>query len=155
MGLWLASLNLISICTAYLEVAQMDILRAVEYLVGRILHLLNDDKVRVQHYPLSHSEEVSSTISCHTEDSQCTTVSNRECWGLFHRAIDKELDIFRLGLITPVERIPILRIQRDAEVSLVHVIVGLTEHNVLSSQVADDILRRHLNNPREQRQFLG
>ena len=66
-----------------------------------------------------------------------------------------ELAVPGLILVAPVERMPVLWLQRDAVLPLAHLEVRLLEEYLLVGQIGHDELRRNFHDTREHRFLLG
>ena len=125
---------------ANLEVAQIDVLALVVNLVGGMIHLLNDDEVRVEHHSVRHLEEVLLALHSHVGQRLAATVRDLEGGCGLGGTVHEEFHVFWGVFVRPVEWLAILWLQGHVEIRLVHSIVGLAKVNVTLGLIADNVL---------------
>jgi hypothetical protein len=150
-----ACLDVLHFLPSSLEIGHVQIAAKIINLVWGILHVFNDDEVRVENDALRDSEEVLSSVLGDISHRKTATVSQVEVGGRLGSTVDKELDCLRHALLGPVEGLSILRSQDHHEVRLVHIEVGLAKEDVLRALVTYDVLGRHLHHPCEHILFLS
>ena len=101
---------------SHLKVAQINVLAPIVDFVGRLLQVLNNDKVRVEHHAIGHPEEVPRSILSHVHQRVTAAIRNSETGCGIDGAINKEFHALWLVFVTPMEWLPVFGSQGQSEV---------------------------------------